>query len=129
MQGYDIIARRSFGRAASHMHIYRYYVSCAYDRPAYLPSDSPYTRISYPGCFSQIIIKGTPWLSNQSVDGKRSCFHDRQSQKNRFCLSAVVDVSSAVEVINDLGSDSLTLLVVIVLVVPAFKTIKASPVS
>ncbi|XP_027106136.1 K(+) efflux antiporter 3, chloroplastic isoform X2 [Coffea arabica] len=127
-KGYDIIARRSFGRAASHMHIYRYYVSCAYDRPAYLPSDSPYTRISYPGCFSQIIIKGTPWLSNQSVDGKRSCFHDRQSQKNRFCLSAVVDVSSAVEVINDLGSDSLTLLVVIVLVVPAFKTIKASPI-
>nr|XP_027112740.1 K(+) efflux antiporter 3, chloroplastic-like isoform X1 [Coffea arabica] len=127
-KGYDIIARRSFGRAASHMHIYRYYVSCAYDRPAYLPSDSPYTRISYPGCFSQIIIKGTPWLSNQSVDGKRSCFHDRQTQKNRFCLSAVVDVSSAVEVINDLGSDSLTLLVVIVLVVPAFKTIKASPI-
>ncbi|KAL3515438.1 hypothetical protein ACH5RR_022340 [Cinchona calisaya] len=127
-KGYDIINQTSFGRATSHPRIYRYYVSYPYNRPVHLPLVSSYSRINHPGCFSQIIFKGTPWPSSQNVGGERFCFQHKQTQKSRFCLSAVVNVSSAVDVMNDLGSDTLTLLVVIVLVVPAFKTIKASPI-
>lgn len=39
-----------------------------------------------------------------------------------------LDVASAVDVINDLGLDTLTFLAVTVLVVPAFKILRASPV-
>lgn len=46
----------------------------------------------------------------------------------RFQIYASLDVASAVDVINDLGLDTLTFLAVTVLVVPAFKTIKASPI-
>ncbi|KAH7517677.1 K(+) efflux antiporter 3, chloroplastic isoform X2 [Ziziphus jujuba] len=43
-------------------------------------------------------------------------------------IHATLDVAPAVDVINDLGLDTLTLLGVTVLVVPAFKIIKASPI-
>lgn len=49
--------------------------------------------------------------------------------KDRFRIYAAVDVANGVEVINDLGMDTLTLLAVTVIIVPAFKIIKASPVS
>lgn len=41
---------------------------------------------------------------------------------------AGVDVASAVDVINDLGFDTLTFLMVTVIIVPAFRVLKASPV-
>lgn len=43
-------------------------------------------------------------------------------------MNAALDVGGAVEVINDLGLDTLTFLAVTVLVVPAFKIVKASPI-
>lgn len=43
-------------------------------------------------------------------------------------MNATLDVGGAVEVINDLGLDTLTFLAVTVLVVPAFKIVKASPI-
>lgn len=43
-------------------------------------------------------------------------------------MNATLDVGGAVEVINDLGLDTLTFLAVTVLVVPAFKFVKASPI-
>lgn len=46
----------------------------------------------------------------------------------RLQTSAAYDVAGAVEVINDLGLDTLTFLAVTVLIVPTFKLIKASPV-
>lgn len=46
----------------------------------------------------------------------------------RFRLYAEFDVATAVDVINDLGLDTLTFLAVTVLVVPVFKIIKASPI-
>ncbi|XP_020682144.1 K(+) efflux antiporter 3, chloroplastic [Dendrobium catenatum] len=46
-----------------------------------------------------------------------------------FRIHAAIDVASAVDVINDLGLDTLTFLAVTVMVVPAFKLIRASPVS
>lgn len=47
----------------------------------------------------------------------------------RFRTYAQIDVAGAVDVINDLGMDTLTFLAVTVMIVPAFKIIKASPVS
>ncbi|KAJ4876423.1 hypothetical protein Rs2_41441 [Raphanus sativus] len=41
---------------------------------------------------------------------------------------AGVDVASAVDVINDLGFDTLTFLMVTVIIVPAFRVLKASPI-
>ncbi|XP_022726851.1 K(+) efflux antiporter 3, chloroplastic-like isoform X1 [Durio zibethinus] len=43
-------------------------------------------------------------------------------------IYAAVDVASAVDVINDLGLDTLTFLAVTVMVVPVFKIIRASPI-
>ncbi|XP_012572450.1 K(+) efflux antiporter 3, chloroplastic isoform X2 [Cicer arietinum] len=46
----------------------------------------------------------------------------------RLQTSVSYDVASAVEVINDLGLDTLTFLAVTVFIVPSFKLIKASPI-
>lgn len=53
----------------------------------------------------------------------------KQAHPGRFRIYAALDVATAVEVINDLGFDTLTFLAVTVMVVPAFKIIRASPVS
>ncbi|KAH6833132.1 K+ efflux antiporter 3 [Perilla frutescens var. hirtella] len=61
--------------------------------------------------------------------GERSHLRNcRHVKKFRFRIHASVDVATAVDVINDLGLDTLTFLAVTVLVVPAFKKIKASPI-
>ncbi|KAF6142089.1 hypothetical protein GIB67_037007 [Kingdonia uniflora] len=50
------------------------------------------------------------------------------SHWRRFRIYAELDVASAVDVINDLGFDTLTFLAVTVIIVPVFKFIKASPI-
>uniref|UniRef100_A0A7N0T0N9 RCK N-terminal domain-containing protein n=1 Tax=Kalanchoe fedtschenkoi TaxID=63787 RepID=A0A7N0T0N9_KALFE len=49
------------------------------------------------------------------------------TSREKWKTSAVPDIASAVDVINDLGMDTLTFLMVTVLIVPAFKLIRASP--
>ncbi|KAK8957546.1 hypothetical protein KSP39_PZI000456 [Platanthera zijinensis] len=57
------------------------------------------------------------------------CFRGSQREGGGgFRIRAVIDVASAVDVINDLGFDTLTFLAVTVMVVPAFKFIRASPI-
>ena len=51
------------------------------------------------------------------------------SEKDFQTSYTELDVASAIDVINDLGFDTLTFLVVTVMVVPAFKLLKASPVA
>ncbi|KAL0422471.1 UNVERIFIED_CONTAM: K(+) efflux antiporter 3, chloroplastic [Sesamum latifolium] len=51
-----------------------------------------------------------------------------RARQHRLRVYASVDVASAVDVINDLGLDTLTFLAVTVSVVPAFRMIKASPI-
>lgn len=58
-----------------------------------------------------------------------SFYYHRKRSRGRFRVKAEMEISSAVDVINDLGFDTLTFLAVTVLVVPAFRVIKASPVS
>ncbi|XXG63986.1 hypothetical protein AAC387_Pa05g2056 [Persea americana] len=52
----------------------------------------------------------------------------KQAYPGRFQMYAGLDVATAVDVINDLGFDTLTFLAVTVMVIPPFKTIRASPI-
>lgn len=75
-------------------------------------------------------FKGRPLSPSTVNGGERSHFLScRHVKRFRFRIRASLDVATAVDVINDLGLDTLTFLGVTVLVVPAFKTLKASPVS
>ncbi|KAL0559812.1 hypothetical protein IC582_000189 [Cucumis melo] len=52
----------------------------------------------------------------------------RPKQRERLRTRAALDVAAAVDVINDLGLDTLTFLAVTVVVVPLFRKVKASPI-
>lgn len=72
---------------------------------------------------------GMPSLpSSPSNSRGLSFFNHRLVPQRRSRIYAAVEVASAIDVINDLGLDTLTFLAVTVLVVPAFKIIRASPV-
>ncbi|XP_031131071.1 K(+) efflux antiporter 3, chloroplastic [Ipomoea triloba] len=94
-----------------------------YNRVQHLSPLSVYQKTSHSfitndGC------KTTP-----TFNGKRFFFFKNvPSQRYRLQMYASVDVATAVDVINDLGMDTLTFLAVTVLVVPAFRTIRASPI-
>ncbi|XP_065626141.1 K(+) efflux antiporter 3, chloroplastic isoform X5 [Quercus suber] len=99
-KGYDIIKQKSPIRAYSHA----------------------ISRLGY-------IFEGTPSLISSVSNYGGFCFSNhRLGPCKRSRVYAALDVASAVDVINDLGLDTLTFLGVTVLVVPAFKTIKASPI-
>ncbi|KAM1794100.1 hypothetical protein ACFX11_034615 [Malus domestica] len=72
---------------------------------------------------------GNPLLAS-SVCGWRGLYlsNHRPVHSKRLRMHAGLDVASAVDVINDLGFDTLTFLAVTVIIVPAFKIIKASPI-
>lgn len=134
MQGYDIIFQTSsITTIASASRLSPHYlnVSSACSHLVHVPPLSMHHRINYQLLYrTHNGFKGTP-LSPYTVTGEErfrllNCRHVKQF---RFRIHASVDVASAVDVINDLGLDTLTFLAVTVLVVPAFKTIKASPVS
>lgn len=52
----------------------------------------------------------------------------KKALSRKFRVNAELELASAIEVMNDLGFDTLTFLAVTVVVVPAFRIIKASPV-
>ncbi|CAM8926691.1 unnamed protein product [Rhodiola kirilowii] len=100
IKSYDIASERGLSRP--------------YYRPsAHLSSENPY---------------GQTRLSASSVSPKRGLqlLDFGQTSKGKWKISAVPDIASAVDVINDLGMDTLTFLMVTVLIVPAFKLIRAS---
>lgn len=69
-------------------------------------------------------------LLTSSRLGQRQLRHNnyRLGRSGRARIRATIDVASAVDVINDLGLDTLTFLAVTVAVVPTFKLLKASPI-
>lgn len=70
-----------------------------------------------------------PFVRDGSHWTGHSFYYHRKTSRGKFQVKAEMEISTAVDVINDLGFDTLTFLVVTVLVVPAFRVIKASPVS
>ncbi|KAI4367164.1 hypothetical protein MLD38_022932 [Melastoma candidum] len=72
------------------------------------------------------------WLFNRAKSLVKVRHGDRGSTCNRrgrrLQVRAAIDVANAVDVINDLGTDTLTFLAVTVVVVPTFKILKASPI-
>ncbi|RVX10166.1 K(+) efflux antiporter 3, chloroplastic [Vitis vinifera] len=87
------------------------------------------SRISHFSLTSGNISKGTPLLTS-SVSGWRGFYfsYHRKAHWERSRIYSSLDVANGVEVINDLGLDTLTFLAVTVMVIPAFKIIRASPI-
>ncbi|KAK6136444.1 hypothetical protein DH2020_029800 [Rehmannia glutinosa] len=132
-KGYDVIFQTTSFRT----------ISCA-PRPS-----RHYLNVS-PACSHLVHVRSLSMLPRINCHfpyRKRSCFKGtalspyyvtggkgfdllncRNVKQVRFRIHASLDVASAtVDVINDLGMDTLTFLAVTVLVVPGFKRIKASP--
>ena len=133
-QGYNIIKQKSPIRAYSHaisrLGEQYVHISSSYNRKVCLPSSAISYGIIHRSFVSGYIFEGTPLLISSVSNYGGFCFSNhRLGPCKRSRVSAALDVASAVDVINDLGLDTLTFLGVTVLVVPAFKTIKASPVS
>ncbi|KAL2254503.1 K(+) efflux antiporter 3, chloroplastic [Sesamum indicum] len=105
-------------------------LSCACRRAVHLPYLSTHHRINCHLLYrSNDGFKGTALPPNSVFGGKRIyLLNSRRAKQRRLRVYASVDVASAVDVINDLGLDTLTFLAVTVLVVPAFRMIKASPI-
>lgn len=91
-------------------------------------------------CANKYKIRHSPFVSRNFIQGSSlltssvRCWrglyfsNHRPGHSARWRIYATLDVASAVDVINDLGFDTLTFLAVTVMIVPAFKIIKASPV-
>ncbi|KVI10890.1 Cation/H+ exchanger, partial [Cynara cardunculus var. scolymus] len=131
--GHDLIIQPSIVRSNLHSpHLFRhlYYGPNRYDKQLYTPAFSTCRRIQYCCHTAAKLPDGAPLLTSSFLGGSRSLISNhRHSQRGgRFRMNATLDVGGAVEVINDLGLDTLTFLAVTVLVVPAFKIVKASPI-
>ncbi|XP_073048039.1 K(+) efflux antiporter 3, chloroplastic-like isoform X2 [Primulina eburnea] len=104
-------------------------VSCSCSQLAQKPLfSSIHHRINYNLLYKKHnVFKITPLSSFRRGEG--FCFPVyRHIKKVKFRIHSSLDVANAVDVINDLGMDTLTFLAVTVLVVPSFKKIKASPI-
>ncbi|XP_049379428.1 K(+) efflux antiporter 3, chloroplastic [Solanum stenotomum] len=110
--------------SASCLHPHYSNLSYAYNKSVHISS---YHKINHPSSGTNGVCKRTPFSSSYSGRGVCILKHQK-SLRCRFQIYASLDVASAVDVINDLGLDTLTFLAVTVLIVPAFKTIKASPI-
>ncbi|KAK4375095.1 hypothetical protein RND71_005772 [Anisodus tanguticus] len=130
LQGYIVRAQtRSTWSTLSASYLHRHYsnVSYAYTKSIHISSVSSYHKINHPSSGTNGVCKSTHFSS--SCSGRGVCImKHRKSLRCRFRIYASVDVASAVDVINDLGLDTLTFLAVTVLVVPSLKTIKTSPI-
>ncbi|GAB2268059.1 K(+) efflux antiporter 3, chloroplastic [Dionaea muscipula] len=95
----------------------------------WVPSHNLHPSISNGSYFTRISAR-KPSLAVLSCFGWRGSYLSSYKPAGRKGLQwrAALDVASAIDVINDLGLDTLTFLAVTVLIVPAFRTLKASPV-
>lgn len=89
-----------------------------------------FRKYCYLGLTQRNVTLGYCFLSTQKSDNLGGFYHysGRKPYSLRFQIRAQLEVANAVDVINDLGFDTLTFLAVTVLVVPAFRIIKASPI-
>ncbi|XP_062082719.1 K(+) efflux antiporter 3, chloroplastic isoform X1 [Humulus lupulus] len=114
---------------ASQLSGHRLNVICSSNPQSRLLSFSINYKTSYSANVSRNFFERPPlrssWLCDQ---GGLYVANKRSAHRARSRIYATIDVATAVDVINDLGLDTLTFLAVTVIVVPAFKIIKASPI-
>lgn len=128
VQGYEAITLKTCSHA-SRFSRHFFTVSCTYQRLVCGPAFSTLRRTNH--CYSSSfnVLRDSSSLASSSFSGREYYFYHKQAQTKKNHVCAALDVASAIDVINDLGLDTLTFLVVTVMIVPAFKIIKASPVS
>jgi hypothetical protein len=133
LQGHNIRNKsspiRACSRHISHFHVHSFNARFFTKQPTRMPSCGLNYWTSQFSFVSGNIFEGKSLLTSR-LCGSRGMYMSRQRlgrwERSRLC--AAVDVGSAIDVINDLGLDTLTFLGVTVVVVPVFKTIRASPV-
>lgn len=112
----------------SHFCVHSHSALC-YKQQAHLPSHAVNYKIRQRSFALGSFFERRP-LFTSSISGQKlvDFSNHRLSRLDGLRTHVTVDVASAIEVINDLGLDTLTFLGVTVLVVPAFKIARASPV-
>ncbi|KAB1206734.1 K(+) efflux antiporter 3, chloroplastic [Morella rubra] len=131
--GYDLIKQNSPLGAYAHT-ILRVggqftHMSYSHNQQLCLPSSARNYRTRRGSFVSGYFSEGTHLLFPSVSNWGGFCFSKHSlASWERSRVFAALDVANAVEVINDLGLDTLTFLAVTVLVVPAFKIIRASPI-
>lgn len=131
-RGSELTSRTSLYKAFSHeilwIHRRSLYVSSSKDRLVHRPSYSICPKLDKAYVTGSIWEKA-PTLVPGGSDYRGLLFSSSRSfGRKQFQFHAVADVATAVDVINDLGLDTLTFLAVTVLIVPALRSLKASPI-
>uniref|UniRef100_A0A6N2L2X3 RCK N-terminal domain-containing protein n=1 Tax=Salix viminalis TaxID=40686 RepID=A0A6N2L2X3_SALVM len=113
----------------SHFHVHSLNARCFTKQRTRMPSCGLNYWTGQFSFVSRNIFEGKS-LSTSRLSGSRGMYMSRHRlghwERSRIC--AAVDVAGAIDVINDLGLDTLTFLGVTVVVVPVFKLIRASPI-
>ncbi|CAJ2678259.1 unnamed protein product [Trifolium pratense] len=126
LKGYDLTKQKNpcYSRAASRICSNSMFTLSSVDKQAPITS-----HICHSTALSEKFTRRTS-LDVPSFSGRKLSYFSkyRSLQWERLRRSATYDVAGAVEVINDLGLDTLTFLAVTVFIVPSFKLIKASPI-
>lgn len=132
-KGYDFVKQKGPGRAtccASWSPGKSFNLPSSHHTFADSPFNAAYDRMENCRLVSKSVFGGSPFLTSSVLFHWKGLgfSNDRLVQWGRSRIYATADVGSAVEVINDLGLDTLTFLAVTIIIVPAFKIIKASPI-
>ncbi|GMI74399.1 K+ efflux antiporter 3 [Hibiscus trionum] len=132
-KGYDFVKRKNRGGTYSQA------ISWFSGHSSYIPyvnntlfcSRPSSVKVRMNNCTHELkhIFGGTPSPPSVPSNLRGPNFsHDRLLHQRRSRIHATVEVASAIDVINDLGLDTLTFLAVTVMVVPTFKIFRASPI-
>ncbi|KAK4802114.1 hypothetical protein SAY86_000317 [Trapa natans] len=121
MAAYSRLSSSDYGRASN--------ITFSYHRQTVVlsPSIVNYRIIQGPSDSAHLYRKIQLLSSTESGQSRVHHLNHRSGPTQRSRIHAV-DVAAAVDVINDLGFDTLTFLAVTVMVVPTFKILKASPI-
>ncbi|CAJ1936190.1 unnamed protein product [Sphenostylis stenocarpa] len=125
-KGYDLTKQKSPGYSHSISRVYRNSIFMLYalNKKVPLLPHGASQGIFHGSSVSENFFKKSP-LNVPLSSGWKGLYRPRWE---RLQTNVAYDVAGAVEVINDLGLDTLTFLAVTVIIVPTFKSLKASPV-
>ncbi|XP_047157990.1 K(+) efflux antiporter 3, chloroplastic isoform X1 [Vigna umbellata] len=125
-KGYDLTKQKSPGCSHAISRVYRNSIFMLYSvnkKVPVLPHGASHW-IFHGSSVSENFFKKPPLYAPLS-SGWKGLYRPRWE---RLQTNVAYDVAGAVDVINDLGLDTLTFLAVTVIIVPMFKSLKASPI-